>query len=115
MAECGLVVLAVHGDGPRCALDRGGGLGERHHLPALQQPDQAGLVVARQAAVARVRLRRQLLEAEQVPSSPAERLSLVGPAGEERAAIVYGQLPAVDRDQVWAASLESTEGATKAI
>jgi hypothetical protein len=46
-AERRLVVPAVDGDGAGRALDRGGGLGQRHDRPSLQQPDQAGLVIAR--------------------------------------------------------------------
>src|SRR6516164_1656574 len=106
-AERGLVVPAVNRDRTGRVLDRGCGLGERHHLPALQQPNQAGLVVAGQASVARVWLGRRLVEAEQVLCFPAKRLRLVAPAGEERAGIVDSELPAVDRDEVRAASLES--------
>src|SRR5262249_22987453 len=65
-AERGLVVPAVNRDRAGRVLDRSCGLGERHHPPALQQPNQAGLVVAGQASVARVRLGRRLVEAEQV-------------------------------------------------
>src|SRR5262249_57893714 len=55
--ERGLVVTAVDRDGPGRVLDCCGRLSERHHLPAVQQPAQAGLVVAAQACVAGVRLR----------------------------------------------------------
>src|SRR5262249_24289147 len=58
-AERGLVVPAVNRDRAGRVLDRGCGLGERHHPPALQQPNQAGLVVAGQASVARVQLGRR--------------------------------------------------------
>ena len=89
-AERGLVVPAVDREGAGRALDRGGGLGQRHDRPALQQPDQSSLVIARQAAVARVRRRRRLVEAEQILGGPAERLGLLAPAGEEATAVLDG-------------------------
>src|SRR6516165_8499992 len=76
------------------------------HLPALQQRNQAGLVVAGQASVARVRLGRRLVEAEQVRGGPAEVICLAAPAGEEALAIVDSELPAVARYKVGAADLE---------
>src|SRR6516162_9316386 len=105
-AERGLVVPAVNRDGAGRVLDRGCGLGGRHHLPALQQRNQAGLVVAGQASVARVRLGRRLVEAEQVRGGPAEVICLAAPAGEEALAIVDSELPAVARYKVGAADLE---------
>ena len=101
---------AIEGDRAGRVLDRGGGLGERHHLAALQQPDQAGLVVAGQAAIARVRTLRRLVEAEQILGGPAERLGLLAPAGEEAATVLDGEPPAVDRDQVGAAGFEGGDG-----
>src|SRR5262249_39914981 len=76
-----LVVLAVDGDGAGRPLNRCGGPGERDYRPSLQQPDEPDLVVAGQASVARVRLGRGLVEAEQVPGRPAEGVRLVAPAG----------------------------------
>src|SRR5262245_3856772 len=83
---CGHFVMAcrfdaVGRDGPDRVLDCCGRLSERHHLPALQQPDQAGLVIAGQAAVARMWLRGWHLEPEQVASGPTERLGLLSPTG----------------------------------
>src|SRR5262249_61774853 len=69
--EPGLVVTAVDRDGPCRVLDCCGRLSERHHLPALQQPDQAGLVVAAQAGGAGVRLRWGGVEAEHVAGAPS--------------------------------------------
>src|SRR5262249_1339156 len=92
---------------PGGVLNRCGGLGEGDYGPSLEQPDQAGLVVAGQLAVGRMRRRRRLVEAEQVARGPAKRLRLVAPALEERASIVDSELPAVDRDEVRAASVES--------
>jgi len=51
-------------------------------------------------------LRGWRLEPEQVAGRPAERLGLLAPAGEEAPAILDGDLPAVDRDQVEAAGFE---------
>jgi hypothetical protein len=45
-AECRLVVTAIDGDRSGRVLDRGGRLGQSHHLAAAEQPDQPGLVVA---------------------------------------------------------------------
>ena len=81
----------------------------------LQQPDETSLVIARQAAVARTRRRGRGLEAKQVLGRPAEHLGLLTPAGEEDAAVIDGELPAADRDQVRATGLKGREGATRAI
>ena len=114
-AERGLVVPAVDREGAGRALDRGGRLGQRHDRPALQQPDQSDLVISRQAAVARVRRRRRLVEAEQILGGPAERLRLLAPAGKEAPAVIDGSLPAVDRNELGAAGFEGGEGTTKTI
>src|SRR5262245_25097189 len=78
--ETGFVVSAVHRDAAAAVFDRGLGLGQRDHLPPLQQPAQAGAVDAAQAAVAGVWLLWGLMEAEQVARRPAERRSLLAPA-----------------------------------
>src|SRR5262245_39846968 len=51
--------------------------------------------------------RRRLVKAEQVTRGPAKRLGLVAPAGQKAPAVIDGSLPAVDRDEVRAARLES--------
>src|SRR5262245_64897767 len=55
-AERGLVVPLVGRDGTGRTPNHSRRLGERHHLPALQQPDKAGLVVPGQATIRRVRV-----------------------------------------------------------
>jgi len=56
--------VPIHGNGPTRSLDRGRGVGERHHRTALEQPDQPGLVVPAQGRVAGVRLGRELVQAK---------------------------------------------------
>src|SRR5215467_8056454 len=89
-AERGLVASAIGRDGPGRVLNRCGGLGEGDYGPSLEQPDQAGLVVAGQPAVARMRRRRRLVEAEQVARGPAERLGLLAPPRHEPTAVLHG-------------------------
>jgi hypothetical protein len=55
------------------------------------------------------------VEAEQIRGRPAERLRLLAQAGEEVPTVLDDGLPAVDRDEVWAAGFESRESATKAM
>src|SRR5215831_2664312 len=114
-AERGLVVPAVNRDRAGRVLDRSCGLGERHHPPALQQPNQAGLVVAGQASVARVRLGRRLVEAEQVLCVPAKHLGLLAPLGKEAATVLDGLLPAIVWNEVRAAGLKVLKSAVKAV
>src|SRR5262249_32141395 len=111
--EPGLVVTAVDRDGPCRVLDCCGRLSERHHLPALQQPDQAGLVVAAQACVAGVRMRWSGVQAEQVAGRPAERLGLLPPASQEPSAVLKGSLPAGHWDEVGAAGFQNLEDAAE--
>src|SRR6478735_2594164 len=77
----------------------------------LQQPDQSDLVVSRQAAVARVWLRRRLVEAEQIPGGPAERIGLLAPGGEKQTPVLDAAAPAVPRDELWADGFQDGEGA----
>src|SRR5262245_1494852 len=114
-AERRLVVPAVNCDGASRALNRRGGLGERRHLPAAQQPNQADLVIAGQTAVARVWLRGWRLEPEQVGSRPAKDLGLIAPASEEASAILDGGPPAVDVDEIGATGLKGGQCTTKTI
>jgi hypothetical protein len=60
-----LARLAVGKDVPGVrVLDRGGVNGERDHAAALQQPQQAGVVVTAQPGIAQVRLCRRLVQPE---------------------------------------------------
>src|SRR5215510_8885168 len=45
--------------------------GERHHLPPIEQPNEADAVVSRQPPIARMRLGRWRVEAEQIRTRPA--------------------------------------------
>ena len=89
-------------------------VGQRHHRPTPQQPDQPGLVVTRQAAVARVRPVRHRVEPEQVTRRPSQRLGLLAPLSEEAPAILDRLLPVGGLDVAWAAPFQLREGATKA-
>src|SRR5262249_50698562 len=105
-AERRLVVPAVDGDGAGRALDRGGGLGQRDYRAPPQQPYEPHLVVARPPVKTGLGMLWHGDQAEQVPGRPAEGMRLVAPAGEEAPAILDGDLPAADRDQVGAARLK---------
>src|SRR5215831_7860671 len=77
--ETGFVVSAVHRDAAAAVFDRGLGLGQRDHLPPLQQPAQAGAVVAGEAAVGPMRPLWRGVETEEVSGRPGEHLSLLPP------------------------------------
>src|SRR5262245_26453502 len=112
-AERGLVEAPSHG--ARADLDRRRVCAQRHHRPAPQQPDQPCLVIASQPPVARARLLRRPVEAEQVARCPAQHLGLLAPTGEEAAAVLDGALPVGNLDVLGAAALQLLECATKAI
>src|SRR6516225_4927103 len=107
-----LVEAPIHGDGGSRVLNRGGRLGERHHRPPLEQPDQPRFVIAAQPAVARVWLLRRV-EAEEVAGGPAECLGLVAPLGQEPPAVLDGGPPAGNRDEIGAAGFEGLEDAAE--
>src|SRR5262245_57451138 len=107
-----LVEAPIGGDVAGRAEDRRRGLSELHDPPPRQEPDQTGLVVAAQAAVARVRRVRNLVQAEQVARGPAQHLGALTPGCNEAPAVLDSLLPAGDLDLVRAPSRKGFAGTT---
>src|SRR5262249_14223652 len=103
------VVLAKHGDAAGAVLDSGSVGGERHDRTTLQQPDQAGRVIAGQAAVARVWLLRRRVQSKQVTRVPAECFGLLAPSMQKGSAVRHALPPAGDVDQGREPQLEVSE------
>src|SRR5262249_33534183 len=99
-AERRFVEAAIDSDGAGRALDRGSRRGERDYRLSLQQPDQAGLVVAGQPVKTGLGVLWHGDQAEQVPGRPAEGVRLVTPAGQKGLAAGNGLLPALHRYEV---------------
>ena len=100
------VVFAVGGRRAARASDRGGISGERQNLAALQEPNEAGLIVAGQASIARARVLRRSVQPEQVRTRPTKRLGLLTPGCKKPACVLYGLFAALDRDVVRTAPLK---------
>src|SRR5262249_22095378 len=100
----------VDGDGAGRVLDGCGACGECHDPAPPQQPDQTGLVVAREPPVAWRRRVRDIVQTKQVGRLPAEGGGLLAPPGKEAAAVFDCLLPVIEANVVRALPLQGGKG-----
>jgi len=111
MIRHGLVEFGVDRNAAAGACDCRRRVGQRHDRTALQQPNEAGAVVSRQAAVARMRPLWRLVQAEQVCRAPIQRLGLLAPLANECPRLGDALVPTILGNVRRGSQLEMSEGA----
>ncbi len=104
------MVLAVYRDDAGLMFDCGGGYPKRHNGPPPQQPDEPGLVIARQPPITCRRIFRDAVQSEQIVFCPFQRGGLLAPLCEKSTAVGNGLLPVRHFYSVGAPSLQGSEG-----